>query len=66
MTIVQITIIEGRSDAQKASMLQELTEAVRTALGVESDSVCIALEEVPAKHFAVAGKAKSGPSSTSK
>jgi 4-oxalocrotonate tautomerase len=65
MTLVRITLIEGRSDAQKAAMFLALTQAVHESLGVAAETVRIALDEIPARHFAVGGIAKIGPSSTS-
>ena len=63
MPIIQITLVAGRSDEQKAAMYKEVTEAVHRTLGAPRENVRIMLNEVPAKHFAVAGVAKTGPSS---
>lgn len=64
MTLVQITLIEGRSDAQKAALFCELTQAVHESLGVAAETIRIAIDEIPARHFAVGGIAKTGPSSS--
>ena len=64
MPILNITLIEGRSDEQKVRMYREVTEAIHRTLGAPRENVRIILNEVPAKHFAVAGVAKTGPSST--
>jgi 4-oxalocrotonate tautomerase len=63
MPIIQITLVAGRSDEQKAAMYKEVTEAVHRTLGAPRENVRIMINEVPAKHFAVAGMAKTGPSS---
>ena len=63
MPIIQITLVAGRSDEQKAAMYKEVTEAVHRTLGAPRENVRIMVNEVPAKHFAVAGVAKTGPSS---
>ena len=62
MPIVNITLIEGRSDEQKSAIFKEVTEALHRAVGTPYDNIRIILNEVPAKHFAVAGVTKTGPS----
>lgn len=64
MAFITVTLIKGRSDAQKADLLRQLTEAMQRSLGTASENVRIALDEIPAAHFAVAGIAKTGPSGT--
>lgn len=63
MAIITVTLIQGRSAAQKADLLLQLTSAVVNVLGSRADAVRVVIDEVPAQHFAVAGVAKSGPSS---
>jgi 4-oxalocrotonate tautomerase len=63
MPIIQITLIEGRTDEQKSEMYKEVTEAICRTLGTPRENVRIMLNEIPAQHFAVAGAAKAGPSS---
>jgi 4-oxalocrotonate tautomerase len=63
MPIIQITLVAGRTDEQKAAMYKEVTEAVHRTLGAPRENVRIMINEIPAKHFAVAGVAKTGPSS---
>jgi 4-oxalocrotonate tautomerase len=62
MPIVNITLIAGRSDEQKIVMFLEVTQALQRTLGVPEDAVKIIINEVPAKHFASGGLAKTGPS----
>lgn len=62
MPIVNITLIEGRSDEQKAAMYREVTEAIHRTLNTPHDSVRIVVSELPARHFAAGGVAKTGPS----
>jgi|GraSoiStandDraft_15_1057317.scaffolds.fasta_scaffold1212410_1 4-oxalocrotonate tautomerase len=64
MPIVNITMIEGRSESQKQAMFKEVTEAIHRTLGAPRENVRIMINEVPARHFATAGVVKSGPSST--
>ena len=63
MPIIQITLVAGRSDEQKAAMYKEVTEAIHRTFGAPRENVRIMINEIPAKHFAVAGVAKTGPSS---
>lgn len=65
MPIVSITMIEGRSDEQKENMYREVTEAIHRTLGAPRENVRIMLNEVPPRHFAVAGVAKKRASSSS-
>jgi 4-oxalocrotonate tautomerase len=64
MAFITVTLIEGRSYAQKADLLHQLTVAMQRSLGAAPENVRIALDEIPAAHFAVAGVAKTGPSGT--
>jgi 4-oxalocrotonate tautomerase len=64
MPIVQVTMIEGRSDEQKEAMYHEVTEAIVRSLGAPRESVRIMVYEVPPKHFATAGVRKQGASGT--
>lgn len=63
MPIVQITMIEGRSDEQKEAMFHEITEAIHRTTDTPREAVRIMIYEVPPRHFATAGKRKAGPSS---
>lgn len=64
MPIVNITLIEGRTDEQKNAMYREVTEAIHRTVNAPHDSIRIIINEIPARHFAAGGVAKSGPSGT--
>ena len=64
MPIVTVTMIEGRTNEQKAAMFREVTEAIHRTLATPRENVRIMIYEVPPQHFATAGVAKTGPSST--
>jgi 4-oxalocrotonate tautomerase len=51
-------MLEGRSDEKKKTMMAAVTDAIEQSLDAPRDSIRIMLREVPAKHFAVAGKTK--------
>ncbi len=64
MPIVNITLIEGRTDAQKQAMFHEVTEAIHRSLNAPREAVRILINEIPASHIAAGGVARTGPSAT--
>lgn len=61
MPIVEITLIEGRSDEAKTRLCAEVTDAVISAIAAPREAVRVILREVPAQHFAVGGVTKARP-----
>ena len=61
MPIVEITMIEGRSGAQKAALMKAVTGAIADSIGAAADSVRIIIREIPPEHFGVGGVAKGKP-----
>lgn len=55
MPIVRITMLAGRDSGSKRLLLQNVTAAVTSTLGVAPDSVRVILDEVPEEHYGVAG-----------
>ncbi len=47
MPIVQIHMMEGRSDAQKEAVIREVTEALARALDAPKESVRVLINEMP-------------------
>ncbi|AMM84354.1 2-hydroxymuconate tautomerase family protein [Martelella lutilitoris] len=58
MPFVDVTMIEGRSNAVKEKLIEKLTEAVVETTGVPIESVRVVLREVPGHHWGIAGKPK--------
>lgn len=58
MPIVQITILEGRTQDQKDAMYKEVTAALSRTLNTPPENVRIILHESALAHFAVAGVSK--------
>jgi 4-oxalocrotonate tautomerase len=58
MPIVEITLVEGRSDAAKVRLHSKVTDAVIEAIGAPRESVRVILREIPPLHFAVGGVSK--------
>ena len=55
MPLVQVTLIAGRSDAQKEKIMREITDSVEQTLDVPRAIVRVIIQEVPASHWAVGG-----------
>jgi 4-oxalocrotonate tautomerase len=58
MPIVNITLIEGRSDEDKERLMSKVTEAIVESIGAPIQTVRVIINEVPAKHFSVGGVSK--------
>ncbi len=56
MPIVQVHLLEGRSNEQKKKLVAEMTASVCSALGVDPEQVRIILSEMSKQDYAVAGK----------
>ena len=56
MPIAQINIIEGRTDAQKETLISEVTDAIVRALDAPKQSVRVIINEMPKQHFGIAGE----------
>lgn len=55
MPLVQIHMLEGRTDAQKRALLDAVTEAVRSSIGVPLANIRIWINEFSPKEYMVAG-----------
>ncbi len=60
MPLVEVTLIEGRSDAQKAALIAKVTDAVVAAIDAPIEAVRVVIREVPGAHWGVGGKPR-GP-----
>lgn len=56
MPIVQVHIMEGRSDDQKARMIQKVTDAIAESLDAPTEAVRVLIQEMPKTHFGIGGK----------
>ena len=61
MPIIDITILEGRTDEQKSALITEVTNATVRALGAPPQTVRVMIREIQPSHFAVAGVPKGPP-----
>lgn len=55
MPIVNIQMMEGRTDEQKTALIREVTDAVMSAISSPEESIRVLLQEIPKKHFGISG-----------
>lgn len=55
MPLIQATIMEGRTQAQKEAFYQGVTQVVVETLNVRPEQVRVVLNEVPKTHWAIGG-----------
>ena len=58
MPIVEITLMEGRSDEAKERLHAKVAQAVHEAIDAPKEAIRILIREIPAANFSVAGVAK--------
>lgn len=63
MPIIDITLLEGRTNEQKSALITEVTDAVVRALAAPPQTVRVIIRELEPAHFAVAGVPKGPPKS---
>ena len=59
MPIVNVQLLEGRSDDQLKALVSEVTQAVEKTTGANKEAVQVIIEEMKPTHFGVAGVRKS-------
>lgn len=55
MPIAQINIIEGRTDAQKEQLINEVTQAIHRSIDAPVANVRVIINEMPKQHFGIGG-----------
>lgn len=55
MPIIQVNMMEGRTDEQKERLIRELTDAAMRALDAPEQSVRVMINEMPKQHFGIGG-----------
>lgn len=61
MPIIEVTLLEGRSQATKQRLIDALTSAAVETVGAPRDSVRVMIWEIPPQNFSVGGVVKSPP-----
>lgn len=56
MPYVTVKMLEGRTDDQKRALVEKVTAAVSETTGAPVENVVVFIEDMPKKHYAVAGK----------
>jgi 4-oxalocrotonate tautomerase len=56
MPVVEIHILEGRTDEMKENLISSVTKAVQDSLQVPASNIRVILDEMKAQHFAVNGE----------
>lgn len=55
MPIARISMMSGRTDAQKAALIAEVTEAIMRTVDAPRQNVTVLLDEIPKEHFGLGG-----------
>jgi 4-oxalocrotonate tautomerase len=55
MPIVQVNMLEGRTDEQKEALITEITEAMVRSISAPRESVRVMINEMPKQHFGIGG-----------
>ena len=58
MPIIAVSLVEGRTEEQLATLIAGLTEAASSSLDVPAATVRVLLNEVPPSHWGVGGVSK--------
>ncbi|MFC2158456.1 2-hydroxymuconate tautomerase [Acidobacteriota bacterium] len=56
MPLVEIHLLEGRSDKEKKELLQAVTKAIHTSIGAPLPTIRIWIQEFPPSEYMVAGE----------
>lgn len=56
MPLIQVHMLEGRTEKQKRALLDAVTQAVRDSLGVPLTSIRVWIQEFSPKEYMVAGE----------
>jgi len=59
MPLIEIQILEGRTDEQKEALLAAVTQAVHDSIGAPLSSIRVWIHELSPRHYMVAGHLKS-------
>jgi 4-oxalocrotonate tautomerase len=58
MPIIQVQVLEGRSDEKMRELIAELTKSAVNCLDVKPEQVRVIVQPVPRKYWGVAGVTK--------
>lgn len=55
MPVVQISMMEGRTDEQKTALIRQVTDAVMSSIDSPEENVRVLINEIPKKNFGIGG-----------
>jgi 4-oxalocrotonate tautomerase len=55
MPIVEVKMLEGRTDDQKRKLVKEITEVICRTIDSTPEKVRVFINEMPKKHYAIGG-----------
>ncbi len=55
MPMINVELLDGRTDEMKVRLIQEVTEAMSKTLEIEKEEIDVILHEVERKHWAKGG-----------
>ncbi|QGG48125.1 4-oxalocrotonate tautomerase [Heliorestis convoluta] len=55
MPIVQVTMLEGRTEEQKRELAKAITQAFVDTCGAKAESVTLSIHDVPTENIALGG-----------
>ena len=55
MPLIEVHLLEGRSDAQKKALLSAITGAVHESIGAPLETIRVWIEEFPPTEYMAAG-----------
>jgi 4-oxalocrotonate tautomerase len=55
MPFAQIYILEGRTEEQKAAVIEKVTQALVEAVGAPKENVRVWIQDVPKENWGIAG-----------
>ena len=56
MPIARISIMDGRTDEEKAVLIAAVTDAIHQSIGAPVENIRVLLDEVPRTQWGIAGK----------
>lgn len=59
MPLIEVNILEGRTDKQKDALLTAITKAVQDSIDAPLSTIRVWINEMNPKHYMVAGRLKS-------
>jgi 4-oxalocrotonate tautomerase len=62
MPIVEVKMLEGRTDDQKRKLVKEITEVICRTIDSTPEKVRVFINEMPKKHYAIGGVLESDKS----